>query len=408
MLWGISFFNYADRQAVFALFPLLEREFHLTSVQLGLLGSSFALTYGLCSPFAGALVDRIRRVTAILSGLYIWSLICMATAVSRTFGQLFAFRAAEGLGETLYYPASMSLIGDYHGIETRSRAMGLHQTSVYIGTVAGGFFAGLVGQHYGWRWSFVVFGGLGIVLGGLLHRFLLEPRRGATEPAAAQKQMGVRETLATLLANRTVRCLMGAFLCANFVAVVLLSWMPKFLYDKFHMNLALAGFTATVFAQMASMVGSPVGGWLADMLRRKSPRARLIVQAIGVFGGAPWVVLCALTTSTVWLAAALAAWGFCKGMYDANIFASVFDVIPPQARGSVAGLMNTIGWLGGGALAPLTIGILANAYGLSVAIALASAVYILSGLCLLTAILFFVKQDAAALVAPRRVAERVL
>jgi uncharacterized membrane protein YuzA (DUF378 family) len=70
--------------------------------------------------------------------------------------------------------------------------------------------------------------------------------------------------------------------------------------------------------------------------------------------------------------------------------------------------MNTIGWLGGGALAPLTIGILASAYGLSVAIALASAVYILSGLCLLTAILFFVKQDAAALVAPRRVVERIL
>ena len=130
-------------------------------MQLGLLGSSFAITYGICGVFAGAIVDRVRRVSAVLWGLYTWSIICTATAISRTFPQLLAFRAAEGLGETVYYPASMSLIGAYHGHETRSRAMGLHQTSVYVGTIAGGFFAGLIGQHYGWRWSFIVFGGGG-------------------------------------------------------------------------------------------------------------------------------------------------------------------------------------------------------------------------------------------------------
>ncbi|HEY2014748.1 MAG TPA: MFS transporter, partial [Bryobacteraceae bacterium] len=108
MLWGISFFNYGDRQAVFAVFPLLEKELHLSTVQLGLLGSSFALTYGICGIFAGAIVDRVRRVSAVLWGLYVWSLICVATAASRTFGQLLGFRAAEGLGETLYFPASMS------------------------------------------------------------------------------------------------------------------------------------------------------------------------------------------------------------------------------------------------------------------------------------------------------------
>lgn len=382
MLWGISFFNYADRQAVFAVFPLLEKELHLSPVQLGLLGSSFALMYGLCAPFAGAIVDRVRRVSAILWGLYIWSLICVATAASRTFGQLLGFRAAEGLGETLYFPASMSLISDYHGRETRSRAMGLHQTSVYIGTVAGGFFAGLIGQRYGWRWSFVVFGGLGILLGVFLHRFLIEPARAGPRrpPGPAQPRR-----FAVLLRNRTVLCLMAAFLCANFVAVVLLSWMPKFLYDKFHMTLAMAGLTATIFAQLASMLGSPVGGWLADVLRSKTPGGRMMVQAFGVFAGAPFVVLCGLTNSAVWLVVALALWGFFKGMYDANIFASVYDVIPPETRGSAAGLMNTVGWLGGGAAAPLVIGVLAQQYGLSIAIALASLVYVVAGAFLITA-----------------------
>jgi MFS family permease len=392
MLWGISFFNYADRQAIFAVFPLLEKELHLTTVQLGLLGSSFAITYGICGVFAGAIVDRVRRVSAVLWGLYTWSIICVATAVSRTFPQLLAFRAAEGLGETVYYPASMSLIGAYHGLETRSRAMGLHQTSVYVGTIAGGFFAGLIGQHYGWRWSFVVFGTAGILLGGLLHRKLREPAPAAQ---VRESRMPLGETFALLLRTPTVLCLLAAFLCANFVAVVLLSWMPKFLYDKFHMTLAMAGLTATIFAQLASLVGAPLGGWLADMLRRRTPRGRLIVQAIGVFAGAPFVVLCGLTDSVTLLMTALACWGLAKGMYDANIFASVYDVIPPEARGSAAGLMNTIGWLGGGALAPVAIGVLAQKYGLSVAIAMAAGVYLLAGGFLLIGVFWFVKRDVA-------------
>lgn len=402
MLWWISFFNYADRQAIFSVFPLLEKEMGLTPVQLGLLGSSFAWVYGLGAPFAGAIVDRVRRKTAILAGLHVWSLICMATALSRNFRHLFFFRAAEGMGETFYYPASMSLISDYHGRATRSRAMGLHQTSVYIGTIAGGFFAGAIGQYYGWRWSFIVFGGLGILLGLVLRNLLIEPKRGAADFAdigagaqAATSHLPMRQFLKVIWGTPTVLTLMGAFMCANFVAVVLLSWMPKFLYSKFHMGLAMAGLTATIFVQLASMVGSPLGGWLADVLRSRTPRGRLIVQAVGVFGGAPFVALCGMTQSVAWLIVALSAWGLFKGLYDANIFASVFDVIRPEARGAAAGFMNMVGWLAGGGSAPLVIGIIAQRQSLGLAIALASLVYLAAGLLLLIGIFFFVKRDAA-------------
>ena len=153
---------------------------------------------------------------------------------------------------------------------------------------------------------------------------------------------------------------MGAFMCANFVAVVLLSWMPKFLFDKFHMGLAMPGLTATLFVQLASMAGAPVGGWLADRWRRRSPRGRLAVQTIGVLGGAPFVALCGLTPSVGTLIVALTVWGFFKGLYDANIFASVFDVVRPEARGTAAGFMNAVGWLAGGGSAPLVIGIIAE------------------------------------------------
>ncbi len=398
MLWTICFCNYADRQAIFSVFPLLERELHLTTVQLGLLGSAFAWVYGLAAPLAGMVVDRVRRKTAILGGLHAWSAICIATVFSRTFRQLFFFRAAEGLGETFYYPASMSLISDYHGRDTRSRAMGLHQTSVYIGTIGGGFFAGLIGQYYGWRLSFIVFGTFGILLGFVLHRFLVEPPRGAVESTEpVQSALSFPGFLRLVARTPSVVCLMGAFMCANFVAVVLLSWMPKFLYDKFHMGLAMSGLTATLFVQLASLAGAPLGGWLADAWRRRSPRGRLAVQCLGVLGGAPFVALCGLTSSVTVLIVALTLWGFFKGLYDANIFASVYDVVPPEARGTAAGFMNAIGWLAGGGSAPLVIGIVAQRHSLGTAIALASAVYVAAAVFLAAGAAFFVTRDAAAL-----------
>jgi MFS family permease len=382
MLWTICFCNYADRQAIFSVFPLLEREMHLTPVQLGLLGSAFAWVYGLAAPIAGMIVDRVQRRTAILGGLHVWSIICVATALSRNFRHLFLFRAAEGLGETFYYPASMSLIGDYHPSATRSRAMGLHQTSVYVGTIGGGFFAGLIGQRYGWRLSFVVFGGLGILLGIVLHRFLIEPRRTVDVHRAA---LSLPAFTRLALRTPTLLCLMGAFMSANFVAVVLLSWMPKFLYDRFHMGLAMSGLTATLFVQLASLGGAPIGGWLADRWRRQSPGGRMTVQAIGMFAGAPFVAICGLTFSVTTLVAALTCWGFFKGIYDANIFASVFDLVPPEARGRAAGLMNMIGWLAGGGSAPLIIGLVAERSSLGTALALASVVYIAAGVLLIAA-----------------------
>src|SRR5260370_39823395 len=136
------------------------------------------------------------------------------------------------MGETFYFPASVSLVSDYHGPEPRSRALGFHQTSVYIGTIGGGFFAGLIGQYYGWRWSFVVFGGLGCLLGFVLRRWLREPipsrdRKGAVRLVAFR----------ALWTQPAALLLMAAFLCANFLALVLLSWMPTFLKQQFPLHL---------------------------------------------------------------------------------------------------------------------------------------------------------------------------
>jgi nitrate/nitrite transporter NarK len=210
------------------------------------------------------------------------------------------------------------------------------------------------------------------------------------------KQAPLGKSLRTILGTATALTLMGAFLCANFVALVLLSWMPKFLYDKFHLSLAMAGLSATIFVQLASLVGSPLGGWFADLLRRRMAGGRVLVQAIALFCGAPFVFLCGWTSSWAWVMVALTAWGLFKGLYDANIFASVFDVVEPQVRGTTAGLMNMMGWLGGGA-APVVTGYVAQHKGASLAISLTSLVYVVAAVLLVTALTAFVRADVAHL-----------
>ncbi len=415
MLWWIAFFNYADRQSIFSLFPLLSREFRLNDVQLGLLGSSFAAVYGISAPLMGFIVDRVQRKASILGGLRIWSLICMATALSRSFASLIFFRAAEGLGETIYFPASMSFISDYHGKGTRSRAMGLHQTSVYIGTIAGGFFAGLIGQRYGWRSSFVVFGAAGIVLSFILSRLLVEPARGAADLADTQSSaipplqrseahgeggaptISFWNFLQLIPARPSLALCMAGFLFQNFTTMVLFTWMPTLLFRKFHLSLALAGLTATVFVQSASMIGSPLGGWLADALRRRMAGGRMLAQAIAAGFEIPFVAVCALTQSWTLLIASLLLWGGFKGIYEANIFASVFDVVPPEARGTATGLMNLVGWLAGAGTAPVTVGLLAGRIGLSRAVALTAAACAAACILLLAAALVFARRDTLSL-----------
>src|SRR5256885_12391516 len=177
LLWLVCFFNYADRQAIYSVFPLLKSEMGLTDIQLGIVGGSFMWVYAAALPFAGIIGDTFSRKTLILGGLIFWSLITLATALSRNFWALVIFRGLEGLGEAFYFPASMSLISDYHSPRTRSRAMSFHQSSVYVGTIAGGTAAGFLAQRFGWRSGFYIFGALGIVLGLVLVLMLQETGR---------------------------------------------------------------------------------------------------------------------------------------------------------------------------------------------------------------------------------------
>jgi len=400
MLWFVCLFNYADRQAIFSVFPLLKSEMGLSDVQLGIVGASFMWVYALIGPMAGWLGDRLSRKALIVGGLIFWSVITAATALCGTYWQLVLVRALGGLGEAFYFPASMSLISDYHGKDTRSRAMSFHQSSVYAGTIAGGAVSGLVGQYYGWRSSFVLFGSLGVVLGVVLVGLLREPKRGQAEESrslelgtAASGSRGVGADLREIFKNRMVFVLVTVFIGANFVAMIFLSWMPSFLFRKFNMSLSMAGLNGTVYLQVASVLGVLSGGLLADALVRRHRGGRMITQAMGLFGGVLFCFLTGWTMSVLVIVAAMAGFGYFKGLYDANIWASLYDVVDVKKRAVAVGLMNSLGWLGGG-FAPVAIGAASARFGMSACISATSAVYLMAGLLLAWGILHYMKSEA--------------
>jgi MFS family permease len=408
MLWLVCVFNYADRQAIFSVFPRLRAEMRLSDVQLGVVGGAFMWVYAAALPFTGAVADRANRKALILGGLLFWSTVTLTTGWAAEYWHLVLLRALEGLGEAFYYPASMSLLSDYHGPATRSQAMGLHQSSVYVGTVLGGGVAGYCGDYYGWRSGFYLFGLLGIGLAAALVFFLREPTRGAvdghpdsTPPPAPGGPLedairGVGEVARVPMAL----VLTAVFVGANFVAAIFLTWMPSYLSRAFDMSLTMAGLNATFWLQAASVAGVLCGGWLADRWARWRRGGRPLVQCAGLLVGAPVVFLTGWTRDIEVLVVAMAGFGLFKGLYDANIWASLYDVVPARRRATAQGLMNAVGWLGAG-IAPVAVAAASDRYGMAACLSATSVVYLLCGGLLLAGTAVYFPRPPAPKLLPK-------
>lgn len=391
MLWCICVLNYADRQAIFSVFPKLQTEFGFDKVQLGLIGSAFMWVYAAGAPFAGVAGDLLRRKDLILGGCLFWSGITVMTGWCSKLWHFIAVRASEGFGETFYFPASMSMLSDYHSAKTRSRAMSLHQSSVYVGTILGGWLGAWFAERHGWRVGFYFFGATGVILALILYRFLKEPPRTEVPVDSGGEKVALDEALAAVFRTPSALLIMAAFVGANFVATIFLTWTPTFLVEKFGFRLTTAGLSGSAFIHLASAISVPVAGVLADRLAARFSGGRMIVQIAGLVIGAGFVFLVGSTKTVSVLLFAMVCFGLCKGFYDSNIFAAVYDVVHPRVRASAAGIMNTVGW-GGGALGPLAVGWFSKHGGgaemenMSRAISCCSVIYLVSAAILVCAI----------------------
>ncbi|MDQ6706699.1 MAG: MFS transporter, partial [Acidobacteriota bacterium] len=335
LLWVVGLLNYLDRQVIFSLFPLLRSDLGLSDTQLGFIGTAFLWVYAAASPFSGFLGDRYGPKRVIVASLLIWSGVTWATGFARTFPELLATRALMGISEACYLPAGLAMIAAYHGDATRSRATGLHFSGIYVGIVIGGIGGGWVGQHYGWRAAFFV---LGVV--GILYSLVLLPSLKDRQPTFRTNHMAFWSSAKTVVSTPGVPKFLTVFGAKSTADWLVYTWVPLYLYERFHMSLAESGFSATFYAQAASFAGILLGGWLADRWSQSNAAGRALTQAAGLAAAAPFLFAAGVTSSSFVLIASLAVFGLGRGMFDANAMPVLCQLVPPELRGTGYGLLN--------------------------------------------------------------------
>lgn len=392
LLWIAFFFNQADRQIFNVVLPMIRDDLGLTDADMGLVASILTLVYGLLVPVAGLLGDKLSKKKIIIVSLLVWSSATLLTGVSMTLIELIFLRSiATGGGEAFYSPSANAIISESHGENTRATALSIHQTSLYIGIISSGYIAGALAEMYGWRHTFYLFGGFGILLGGILC-FRIRDDIKRKNDSKQNSNVTVKESLIVFFRNPTAVLLAMAFAGMQFVGVGFLTWMPTFLHETFDFSLARSGFDSTFYHHVGAFVGVIGGARIADVLIRRYVRIRVLIQALGLLLGAPFIFVMAKCDSIGVVYMSMAFFGLFRGMYDSNIFASLYEVIEVQHRSAATGFMLMFAFIIG-SISPYLLGVMKPVLGLANGLASLSIVYLFAACCLLIVVAYTLKRD---------------
>ncbi|WP_255501609.1 MFS transporter [Olivibacter sp. SDN3] len=387
-LWLAFFLNQADRQIFGVVLPLIKVDLDLTDTELGLIASALIWAYGLLVPIAGFVGDRYSRRNLIGFCLFFWSTATLLTGFCHTVMQFVLLRGiATGGGEAFYAPAANAYISERYQ-KQRSFALSLHQSAVYFGIVLSGLIAGRIAESYGWRNAFYVFGAMGVLLAVVI--FL---RMAKDLPQQVEDKVSIASTLAIIGKKPTVLLLTFAFGCMVFVNVGYLTWMPSLLVEKFNLSIPSAGFNSMIYHHVGAFTGVIIGGYVSDRLARKTGKNRLTLQAIALACGVPFIYFVGAAGTIIETYLTLFVFGVFRGIYDANIFASLYEVIAPKIRSSAAGVMLMMAFLVG-SFSPLLMGILKPFWGLSFAFSMLSVSYALGAVAIGLAVKFCYANDS--------------
>jgi MFS family permease len=344
----VALLNYLDRQMLASMKFSVMRDIPDIGLEAnwGTILALFKWVYALLSPIGGYLADRYSRRHVIAASLFVWSLVTWTTGHVSTYEELLATRALMGISEAFYIPAALALIADFHRSETRSRAVGLHQMGIYLGVIVGGF-GGYVADHpsLGWRWAFDVCGVVGIAYAPPL--FFLLPKASAlpaTRDGSATASSPGR-TLRELLGNGSFILLVLYFTLPALAGWIVRDWMPAILKAEFGIGQGLAGVSATLYWQVAAIVGAVVGGWLADRWMRRTSRGRIFTSALGMALIVPAMfgVGYAPATGELWVAIVfLIMFGLGWGFFDSNNMPILCQIVRPSLRATGYGIMNLV------------------------------------------------------------------
>jgi MFS transporter, ACS family, D-galactonate transporter len=349
LLWGVALLNYMDRQMLSTMKPAIMIDIaELEKAEnFGRLMAVFLWIYGLMSPMAGLIADRINRKWLIIGSLGVWSFVTLTMGYATSFGQLFFLRGVMGISEALYMPAGLSLIADYHRGNTRSRAIGLHMTGIYIGQALGGFGA-TVASSWSWQAAFHTFGLIGILYSIVLIFFLSEKR--VEVPLGEKREfsftnglISMRKSLGLLLGTISFWVILFYFAAPSFPGWAVKNWLPTLFADTLGIEMSKAGPLCTITVALSSFAGVIAGGILADRWVMRNMRGRIFTGAIGLSLTIPALFLLGFGNGLVLILTGGILFGIGFGMFDTNSMPILCQFVSPANRAAGYGLMNMAG-----------------------------------------------------------------
>jgi MFS transporter, Spinster family, sphingosine-1-phosphate transporter len=384
LLWPVALLNYLDRQMVSTIRASIRADIPsiANDQDFGTLMAVFMWVYAFLSPIGGFVADKLNRRWTVIGSLGVWSAVTWATGQATTYSQMLCFRALMGISEAFYIPAALALIADFHTGNTRARAVGVHQSGIYAGLALGGL-GGYIAQTSSWRNCFTWFGVTGVIYSVVLMLALRDAPKIADETGAQKSSVTIGDTLRALWSQPAFWILVVYFTLPAIAGWVTKNWLPTYLADTFQLKEGPAGLSATGYIQLASFVGVLLGGAIADLWMRATPRGRIYTSALGVFLMVPALLgmgwAWSLGAAVVFMVLFGIGWGF----FDCNNMPILCQIARPEHRATGYGCMNFVS-ISVGAGATVLLGWMRDhgikfsvAFAVSAAVALLSAVLIL-------------------------------
>lgn len=350
LLWVVALLNYMDRQMLSTMKPSMQLDIAelQSAINFGHLMAIFLWIYGFMSPLSGIIADKVNRKWLIVGSLFVWSAVTFAMGYAKTFDQLYWLRAVMGISEALYIPAGLSLIADYHKDKSRSLAIGIHMTGIYIGQALGGFGA-TIAAATSWQKTFISLGLIGIVYAGVLIFFLKEKRdkQETIISDTVQKQPSLFKGLGILFSNIAFWIILFYFAVPSLPGWGVKNWLPTLFSENLGINMSHAGPLSTITIAASSFLGVVFGGMLSDRWVQKNLRGRIYTSAIGLGLTIPALVLVGFGHNIAAIVGAAFCFGFGYGMFDANNMPILCQFVSARYRATAYGMMNMTGVFAG-------------------------------------------------------------
>ena len=377
----INFVNFAARQAIIPLIPLLRDHLHATDAQLGSLQASLLVVLAAGSIPFGFLADRFSRKSIIALGIFFWSVASFAGGLVSSFLFFFVARGMVGLGEAAYAPAAQSMISGGFPQEHRAAAQAIFASGMLLGGAAGHALGGIIGPRYGWQVALFIVAFAGIVPGIALFWIDEPPRGPRSEVVPITRLLRVPAFVAMIFAG----------ICITFSSVSLLTWGTDFAVNYKDFSLREASVSLAVIGLLSALFGVLTGGFVADRLHQSICYGRILAIAVAFLLAAPFLLLAIQSEEKATVLVGLFVAGFFMSWYHGPVTAVLHDMMPRRAHATSVGVYMFATQLFGG-LGPHVVGKISDLHDMQLGLQIAVAVMVCGALLMLL-VIHFIRRD---------------